>query len=68
MTCWPGERSSSSRLLDPLPFGVEIDTVRAVRLLAGRLVSYPGDVMADNERARLLSSYDDQLAELRRYL
>jgi len=24
--------------------------------------------MADNERARLLSSYDDQLAELRRYL
>ncbi|MDB4888165.1 MAG: hypothetical protein JWL61_20, partial [Gemmatimonadetes bacterium] len=24
--------------------------------------------MADNERAKLLSSYDDQLAELRRYL
>jgi len=24
--------------------------------------------MADNERARLLVSYDDQLAELRRYL
>jgi len=24
--------------------------------------------MADNERAKMLSSYDDQLAELRRYL
>jgi len=24
--------------------------------------------MAESERARLLSSYDDQLAELRRYL
>jgi len=24
--------------------------------------------MAENERARLLTSYDDQLAELRRYL
>jgi len=24
--------------------------------------------MADSERARLLESYDDQLAELRRYL
>jgi|GEM_PF-4226838 len=49
-------------------FRLSRSTLRAVRLLAGRLVSYPEKVMADNERARLLSSYDDQLAELRRYL
>jgi len=33
-------------------------------------VSYSGEqnIMAESERARLLASYDDQLAELRRYL
>jgi hypothetical protein len=31
-------------------------------------VSYWETTMADSERARLLESYDDQLAELRRYL
>jgi hypothetical protein len=31
-------------------------------------VSYLENDMAENDRARLLTSYDDQLAELRRYL
>jgi len=31
-------------------------------------VSYSETIMAESERARLLESYDDQLAELRRYL
>lgn len=44
-------------------------TVRAVRLLEpdGSCLT-PENDMADNERPRLLTSYDDQLVELRRYL
>jgi hypothetical protein len=45
------------------------DTVRAVRLLEpdGSCLTREID-MAESDRARLLASYDDQLAELRRYL
>jgi len=35
---------------------------RTARVILGR------EIMAESERARQLSSYDDQLAELRRYL
>jgi hypothetical protein len=36
---------------------------RTARVLPGRMKD-----MAESDRARLLTSYDDQLAELRRYL
>jgi hypothetical protein len=44
--------------------------VRAVRLSEpdGSCLIPENDDMAENERGRHLTSYDDQLAELRRYL
>jgi hypothetical protein len=44
--------------------------VRAVRLPSrtARVLPWKPTHMSENERARHLTSYDDQLAELRRYL